>query len=61
DGTVAPYIDFIMDFASIRPEPETLNEIQPLPSRPLPLQPLANGSDRPRGKKDVEENYGDRI
>ncbi|MDE7090889.1 MAG: hypothetical protein K2O53_04120 [Bacteroidales bacterium] len=63
DVTIAPYIEYIMDFASIRPD-DGHSEIQPLPAQPLPIQPMASGKKQKpqtRGAADAEEHYGDRI
>ncbi len=69
DVTIAPYIDFIMDFASIRPAQTEVSDIQPLPAQPLSIQPLATDIKRAEpGLPDVpwrnrreSEHYGDRI
>lgn len=63
DVTIAPYIDFIMDFASIRPEQVDQTAIQPLPAQPLPLPSLATGIKAEPAEEvvDADEHYGDRL
>lgn len=62
DVTIAPYIEFIMDFASIRPggaAPETPSSVQPLPVLPL-MKEEAEDEVASNKAVDKEEHYGDR-